>query len=758
MAVPVTTAIRPLLRRVRAVMAGAGGARERLDELVSVIASEMTVEVCTVYVMRAGEVLELFATKGLNIDAVHQTRLRVGEGLIGDIAAHARVLNLADAQSHPNFAYRPETGEEIYHSFLGVPILRGGRVRGVLAIQNQDQRRYTEEEIEALETIVTVLAELIAGGDLIGPGEQIRTEGNVILPQRLTGVQINDGIAIGEAVLHQPRISIPQMFADDPEKEDERLLDAFASMHDSIDVLLSATELSGRGEHNDVLETYRLVARDAGWLRRLREATAGGLSAEAAVQKVLDDTRIRMSLASDPYLRARLHDFEDLGNRLMQHLAGEAGTAAMADLPDNVVLLARNMGPAELLDYEPKRLRALLLEEGSATDHVAIVARALDIPVIGRITDLLTSIDPNDPVIVDADHSQVFVRPGDDVLQMVQDSIQAKQERRLAYAALRTEAPVTTDGQRISLNLNAGLLIDVRQVEESGADGIGLFRTEIPFMVRSEFPGVEAQTELYANIMEQAGDRPVMFRTLDIGGDKQLPYFRDIIDQNPNMGWRAIRVALDRPAMLRQQLRALIRAAEGRELSVMFPMITEVAEFDAARSVLDRELDRERGRGGAIPEKMNVGVMLEVPGLMYQLPALLKRVDFLSVGSNDLFQFLFASDRGNPLVADRYDVLAPALLSLLRTLVREADEAEVPLSLCGEMAGRPVEAMTLIGLGFRAISMPPSRIGEIRAMVRTLDAGALSVYLDTILDSPDHSLRQRLSSYARDHGVVINGN
>lgn len=752
MADTAATGIRPLLRRVRAVMSGDGTAQERLDRLVHVIASEMVTEVCTVYVMRAGEVLELFATEGLRAGAVHRTRLRVGEGLIGNIAAHARVLNLTNAQSHPDFAYRPETGEEIYHSFLGVPILRGGRVRGVLAIQNKAQRLYTEEEIEALEMIVVVLAELIAGGDLVGPGEQMRAEGNAILPQRLTGVQINPGIAMGEAVLHQPRVDIPRMFADDPAAEEARLIEALDSMHVAIENLFSASELSGGGEHRDVLETYRLVARDAGWLRRMREAIASGLAAEAAVQKVRDDMRARMTMAADPYLRERLHDFEDLANRLMQHLAGDSPTAA-GDLPDDVVLLATNMGPAELLDYEPRRLRALLLEEGSLASHVAIVAKALDIPVVGRIKDLLARIDPRDPVIVDGDHSQVFVRPAEDIQQMVAATLLAKEERRAAYAAMRDDPPITRDGQRISLNLNAGLLIDVQQLAATGADGVGLYRTEIPFMVRSELPGVEAQTELYANVLDQADGKPVMFRTLDIGGDKQLPYFHDSADQNPNMGWRAIRVALDQPSMLRQQLRALIHAADRREISVMFPMVSEVAEFDAAKAVLEMELKRVRARGGVAPEKFNVGVMLEVPGLMWQLKPLLARVDFLSVGSNDLFQFLFASDRGNPRVSDRYDVLSPGLLSLLRSLVVAAGEAKVPLSLCGEMAGQPIEAMTLIGLGFRRISMPPPRIGAVKAMLRSLDATALSSYIDTLLDLPDHSVRQRLTAYARDHGI-----
>ncbi len=748
---------RRALKRLRDVMAGGGSAEERLDEIVKVVAADMIAEVCSVYIMRAGQVLELFATQGLNPDAVHRTRLRTGEGLVGTVAARARSLNLSEASSHPQFSYRPETGEEAYHSLLGVPVIRGGRVRGVLVIQNRARRHYTDEEVEALEVISVVVAELIAGGELVSPIETATTQGNAILPTRLEGVQINGGLAMGEAVLHLPRISVPRMFADDPDHEQNRLAEAVSSMHSALDDMLQTTEIASGGEHQDVLQAYRQIAEDRGWLRRIREAIDGGLTAEAAVQKVMDDTRARMGLVVDPYLRERVYDLEDLGNRLMQHLSGEISAANAEGLPDNVVLLARNMGPAELLDYEPSRVRALVLEEGSPTAHVAIVARALNIPVIGMVKGVLSQIDPLDPVIVDGENAQIFVRPGEDIQQIAIATMDLRQRRRVEYAAMRDIPATTRDRVRISLNLNAGLLMDVQSLQESGADGVGLYRTEIPFMVRSAFPGVEAQTELYANVLDQAAGKTVTFRTLDIGGDKQLPYFREYIDQNPAMGWRSIRVGLDRPGMLRQQLRAMIRAAAGRELSVMFPMIAEVAEFEAAKHLLDIELARARERGAALPGRLRIGAMMEVPGLMWQLDALLPLVDFLSVGSNDLFQFMFASDRGNPRVADRYDVLAPGLLKLLQTLVGRCDDGGVPISLCGEMAGRPIEAMALIGLGFRDISMPPASIGAVKSMVQSLSVDSLRGYLATLLDLPDHSLRHKLRAYARDHGVDIEG-
>ena len=746
---------RQALRSLRTIMAGDGSAQDRLDEIVKVIAAEMVAEVCSVYVMRAGELLELFATEGLNPSAVHQTRLRVGEGLVGEVAARAQALNLPDAQNHPLFSYRPETGEEVYHSLLGVPVLRGGRVRGVLVVQNRARRLYTEEEVETLEVIAVVIAELIASGGLVSPIETAPAQGNAILAIRLEGVRINEGLAMGEAVHHTPRVAVPQLFADDPDSEHRRLAEALSSMHSELDDMLTLDALGRPGEHRDVLESYRKFAEDRGWLRRIGEAMDGGLTAEAAVQKVLDDTRARMRQITDPYLGERLADLEDLAYRLLHHLSGEVRPADLEEHPEAVVLVAHSIGPAELLDYAGKRLKALILEEGSSNSHVAIVARALDIPVVGRVKDALSQVDPMDPVIVDGDHSQVYVRPGEDIQQMVSEHFSERQRRLAAYSAQRDQPAVTRDRVEISLNINAGLLMDLQSLDASGADGIGLYRTEIPFMVHSEFPSVEAQTDLYRRVLEGAAGRPVKFRTLDIGGDKQLPYFRESVDQNPAMGWRSIRVALDRPSMLRQQLRALIVACEGRPLSVMFPMIAEVAEFESARSILNIEVDRAKRRGQPMPETLEVGAMLEVPSLMWQLGSLLPQVDFLSVGSNDLFQFLFAVDRGNPRVADRYDVLSPGLLSVLESLVRRCAEQEVELSLCGEMAGRPIEAMALIGIGFRNLSAPAGTVGAVKTMIGSLDTGALGGFMKTLLGLPDHSIRERLRDYAIDHRIEL---
>ena len=738
-------------------MAGEGSAQERLDKIAGIIATDLVAEVCSIYVLRAGEVLELFTATGLKPSAIHNTRLQVGEGLVGTIAANARPMALSDAQSHPKFAYRPETGEEIYNSLMGVPILRGGRVQGVLAVQNRTQRHYTDEEAETLETVAMVIAELIAAGELISADELHAVESASLLPVTIAGVRLNAGVAMGEAVLHEPRFVIERLVSDNPEEEQQRLREAVDEMHGAIDAMLEATDVANGGEHRDILETYRMFAEDAGWLARIGEAIDSGLTAEAAVEKVHNDTRARFRNQRDPYLRERLHDLEDLANRLLQHLTGTEGddVAAEWELPENIILVARNMGPAQLLDYDRTRLRGLVLEEGSVTTHVAIVARALDIPVIGRATDLLDNVEPGDIVIVDADEAEAHIRPAEDIQQAFTEALRARAQRVAAYASLRNVPAETKDGITISLNINAGLFADLQSLDETGADGIGLFRTEIPFMESSKYPDVDRQSALYERVLDLSDGKPVIFRTLDIGGDKSLPYWNSFDEENPAMGWRAIRVALDQPVLIRHQFRALIRAAGDRDLSLMFPMITEVSEFDAARGLLDRELERAEKRNRPLPKQLHVGTMLEVPALAFQFDALLERVDFISVGSNDLFQFLFASDRGSPRIADRYDALSPAGLSFLGGLAARCDDAETPISLCGEIAGRPLDAMALIGVGFRSLSMAPSSIGPVKTMIRSLNYGDISRYIQTLQSMPVHSLREKLREFAIDHGVMI---
>lgn len=744
---------RILLRRLREVMAGEGKAQQRMDQLVTVIAANMVAEVCSIYLLRNG-VLELFAAEGLNSSAVHKTTLRIGEGLVGQIAQLAKPMALSEARSHPNFAARPETGEEDYHSLMGVPVLRGRRVVGVLVLQNRSNRNYTNDEIEAMQTIAMVLAEMV-GGALQEEAPGVGAFGANDLPRRLAGLPLNEGLARGVAVLHAPRIVVERHVADDVDVEAERLTAALGELRDQVDSMLQAAIAEPGGESRDILETYRMFAHDKGWMARLHESIQGGFTAEAAVERVQVENRVRMSEITDAYLRERLHDLEDLSNRLMRHLT-YCGQMPEGELPEDAVVVAWNMGPAELLDYDVERVKALVLEEGSPTSHVAIVARALQIPVIGRLEQLLESVESGDDLVVDGDNGQLFIRPTGDVLEAFTANLNLHQAKAAQYAALRDEPAISRDGTRIELNLNAGLLVDLPHLDETGADGIGLYRTEFHFMVRATLPTVSMQTQFYSRVMDQTGNRPVVFRTLDVGGDKILPYLaRHDDEQNPAMGWRAIRLSLDRPVLLRMQIRALLKAASGRPLSIMFPMIADVSEFKAARALLDREVARQDRIGEKAPSSLRVGTMLEVPSLVWQLSSLLPLVDFVSIGSNDLMQFLFASDRGNPRLANRYDELSPSALSLVRDIVQRCDDAKVPVSLCGEAAGRPVDAMALIGLGLRSISMGAASVGAVKMMVRSLDIASLKAFMVDIYDSPEHTLRNVFVKFAEYNNVSI---
>ena len=569
---------RLLLRRLREVMAERESAQARLDKVVVLIASNMVAEVCSLYLRRRDASLELFATEGLNREAVHNTHLKAGEGLVGLIAEHGEPMQFADAQTHPAFSYRPETGEEIYHSFLGVPILRGGHTIGVLTVQNRTQRHYSDEEVEALQTTAMVIAEMIASGGLV-VSDETSQEGRREQSARFTGVKISEGVALGHVVLHEPRIVVTKLIAEDIELERRRLAQAIDELTGMIDGMLERGDLQRAGEHREVLEAFRMFAHDRGWRRRLDEALLTGLTAEAAVQRVRNDTRARMLRQIDPYARERLHDIDDLSNRLLRVLAGGVGTAAAGNLPQDTILIARTMGPAELLDYDRQRLRGLVLEEGGAASHVAIVARALGIAAISQAKGVLDAVEAGDAAIVDAEGGELHVRPTPEVVAAYSDKVRFRARRQAQYAALRSVPAVTLDGERVSLNINAGLVFDLPHLDQSGADGIGLFRTELQFMIASTFPRLEQQTRIYKAILDAAGERPVTFRSLDVGGDKVLPYFRVNKEENPALGWRAIRMALDRPALFRTQIRALLRAAHGRELRVMLPMIGDVAEF-----------------------------------------------------------------------------------------------------------------------------------------------------------------------------------
>ncbi|MCU0899414.1 MAG: phosphoenolpyruvate--protein phosphotransferase [Cypionkella sp.] len=715
---------RKLLRRLRDVLGAQAKGQERLDQITHLIADSMRTEVCSIYLFRDPETLELCATEGLKPESVHKTRMKLGEGLVGRVARTNTPVNTADAPAEKGFRYMPETGEEIYSSFLGVPIQRVGEKLGVLVVQSKTARQFSDDEIYALEVVAMVLAEMTELGAFTSDEDGMRALHRQ--PVMFRGATGQEGAAEGHVWLHEPRVVVTNPVADDPAVEIERIRAAVGQLRVSVDDLLSAESLDK--DQKQVLEAYRMFANSRGWLRRMEEDIQSGLSAEAAVEKEQSAARARMEQVPDAYLRERLNDLDDLSNRLLRILTGQ-GTDTGAEMPENPVLVARNIGPAELLEYG-RKLRGVVLEEGSVGSHAAIVARALAIPLVIHARRIGSEALNGDHILVDGDQGIVHLRPEETVARAFRDKIAMQAQAQKRYAAFRDLPATTRCGTTIGLHMNAGLMADLPSLVGSGADGVGLFRTELQFLVRNKMPRRAELAGLYARVMDAAQGKRVAFRTLDIGSDKVLPYMKPNDEPNPAMGWRAIRVGLDKPGVLRMQIQALLRAANGRPLTVMFPFITEFSEFQEARAHVLREVHRERSLGHVMPANLEIGAMLETPSLAFAPQAFFDLTDFVSIGGNDLKQFFFAADRENERVRRRYDVLNLSFLGFIEQIVARCAASNTPLSFCGEDAGRPIEALALAALGLRSLSMRPASIGPVKALLRRIDLTEVRAVID----------------------------
>lgn len=736
-------------------MAAEADTQSRLTQVVRLIAGTMVADVCSIYRRTGDDRMELIATEGLREDAVHRTFLAIDEGLVGQIAQTAQPLSIQDAPRHPSFSYRPETGEDPYHAFLGVPILKGGRVEGVLTVQNRTARVYQDDEIDSLQTIAMVLAEIVpaATGGSAQPDAVKENR-----PLNLQGRSLCGGLGMGRVRLHDPVIPAARFFAEDPAVEEHRLENALEELHLSIDRLLAA-EIGGLwGEPREVIEAYKLLASDPTWAEKLREGVRGGLSAEASIDRLRREHRARFEKVKDPYLRERLHDLEDLDNRLLRMLAGgdqlNGDDRPKSDEPE--ILIARRLGPAELLDYGKAGFAAIVLEEVATSSHAAIVARGLGIPTVGAIDGLLTQVSRGDTIIVDGEDGRVHLRPDEDLLKAYANRRSVLSERQAAFAALRDEPTESKDGVSVRLLINAGLGLDTEHLDGTGADGIGLFRTEFQFLMSEKLPSVTDQIDLYKHVLESAKDRPVYFRTLDLGGDKLLPNLNDAREENPALGWRSIRFALDRPGLFRRQMRALLRASEGKPLSVMFPMVTSAHEFRRAKSMLMEECAWGKRRGFDGPSHLDIGAMLETPAFAYALEDIHDEVDFLSIGTNDMLQFFHAADRMTPLVSERYPFVSRPVMRFLAQVFETCQRLNLPVSICGEGAGRPLEALCLIGLGYRSLSMPGGGIGPVKRMLRSLDLSQFGPAFAELLQKRDPALREGVLELADIQSIVLN--
>jgi len=733
---------RKLLGRLRETLAETGEGQKRLDRITKLIAESMGVQVCSIYLFRDAETLELCATEGLNPEAVHQTRMRIGEGLVGRVASKSKPVNTANAPQEKGFRYMKETGEEVFSSFLGVPIQRLGENLGVLVVQSREAREFDADEVYGLEVVAMVLAEMAELGAFVGEGAALsaRHKSQVTF----NGGTGQEGQAEGHVWLHEPRVVITNPIADDPHAEMTRLHEAFDKMRVSIDQLLASAG-SADPEQLEVLQAYQMFSNSRGWRRRMEEDISRGLSAESAVEKEQSAARARMLQAPDPYMRERLQDLDDLANRLLRILTGQ-GAETGAQMPEDPILVARNMGPGELLEYG-RSLRGIVLEEGSVGSHAAIVARALAIPLVIHAERISTEALNGDHILVDGDQGQVHLRPEQPVAAAFRDKVAMQAEAQERYSAIRDKPAETLCGSVISLHMNAGLMADLPSLLGSGAEGVGLFRTELQFLAQNRMPKRAELVNSYRTVMDAAGDKRVAFRTLDIGSDKVLHYMKPQEEPNPALGWRAIRVGLDRPGVMRMQLQALIRAANGRPLTVMFPFIAQLDEFLSARDHLFKEIDREARLGHPLPDKVEVGAMLETPSIAFAPPKFFEEADFISIGGNDLKQFFFAADRENERVRKRYDTLNVSFLTFIEQIVDRCNEAGTALSFCGEDAGRPLEAVCFAAMGMRSLSMRPASIGPVKHRLRNANLVELREVIAQARERGEQSVRPAVTEY-----------
>ncbi|MDR1026104.1 MAG: phosphoenolpyruvate--protein phosphotransferase [Lactobacillus sp.] len=743
-----------ILKVVRKITESSDLAQVKLEKVTKAIAQSFKSDSAAFYIAIDNNYLELFAAYGFKKDVNNKVSLRFGEGLVGDIAKTNRSMVVKDVLKHPKFVHIEELEDQQYKSFLGVPLVRRSRCIGVITLYSKKTREYTPLEVEIMETVALVLAELTSSEEMATFRNRIIKERGFSGRERIKGLSLNKGYGMGIAIVHHRRQMVNKIFAEDKEKELRRLNVAHAQMNEDLDEKFNATKL-GIGEHTEILDAYRMFAKDKGWYKRISDNIQSGLTAEAAVERAYEDMWNRLSGTQDTYLRERLNDLRDVADRLQSYLSGDYKDPAKQVDSDDIIIVAQNLGPAELMDYDFKKVRGLIIEDGTPTMHVAIVAKALNIPVISKTRGLFEEIKTGQLLAVDGDENYVYINPSVSVQERFKVKLAEKKKLQEKLLELRNLASKTSDGTRVGMYINVGLAFDLDYIESTNCDGIGLYRTEIPFMAADAMPDVDTQTSYYKQLMDKAGNKKVIFRSLDVGSDKLLPYWSNMNEENPAIGWRSIRITLDRRAILRKQIRAFLRAAEGKELNVMFPMISDLAEFEDAKETLLIELEKEKKKTGKTPKKVNVGLMIEVPSVIFQIEDILEKADFISIGTNDLAQFMFACDRGNPKLTERYDILSSPFLKIMKYIVDKADKAGVYCSVCGEMASNPIEAMVLIGLGYRNLSASGSSFGRVKSMIRSINVSEVSEYVQSLLKSSQKSLRPQLIAYAYDHGIEI---
>ncbi len=729
------------------------GVSEKLNKTLEYIKKTFKADASACYIAINNVHFEVFSSIGFSKENNHKVSVRIGEGLVGVCAQEQKTIKVADVSDNPHFLYKKQMGEEKFKSFIGFPIVKNSKTIGVLTIRNKKYKDYDNNAMQSLEIIAMLLADLIASSDMDDYKKTIAKNKGIKIKDRIKGMSLSKGYGIGNAVVHRRRKVVSKIFADDKAKELEKLENSYKKMIDDLDEKFNKTQL-GIGDHVEIFEAYKMLASDKGWYRKISNNVEAGLSVEASIERVYEDMHKRLSGTTDVYLKERLHDLRDISDRLLSYIHGDYNSAKEIN-SENIIVVAQIMGPADLMDYDYNKIRGLIIEDGTPTMHVSIVAKALGIPVIAKIKGVFNEVKNGEEIALDGNDGFIYLSPSTEIKIKFEQHFLEKQLLEQKLLELKKLPSKTLDKKKIGMYINVGLAFDLDYIEKTAADGVGLYRTEIPFMASDVMPNVERQLSYYKELIDKTGDKKVIFRSLDAGSDKLLPYWASMGEENPAIGWRSIRITLDRRAILKKQLRAFIKATENKELNVMFPMIANVSEFEESKETLLLEVEREKQKGNPVPKKVNVGLMIEVPSVIYHLDAILPQADFISVGTNDLAQFFFACDRGNPKLLERYDVLSAPFLKVLKEIIDKGNKHKVYTSICGEMAGNPIEAMTLIGLGYRNLSMSGASFGRVKTMIRTMNAEYVSDYVTSLLESPQKTLRPQLNAYAYDHQIDI---
>lgn len=714
------------LRRIVQDVAAASSFQEALRIIVHDVREALGTEVCSIYLLSPeGDRYLFVATEGLNQDAVGKLSLTLDQGLTTLVAERAEPINLENASHHPRFHYIPEIGEEPFNAFLGVPVIHHRRVIGVLVVQQRQERRFDESEEAFLVTLSAQLATVMAHAEATGEIQRLfdAQTGKVseVRDVMFRGVAGAPGIAIGNAVVMQPPASLEGV----PEREAEDVTTELMVLDRAINAVRADIRRIGEEfaqslprEELALFDAYLHMLDDNALAGDMRDRVRRGIWAQGALKQVIREHVRRFEAMEDPYLRERGADVKDLGLRVLAYL--QDIRARKTQFPPDTVLVGHEVTPSMLANIPPEHLKGIVSVRGSGSSHVAILARALDIPAVMGAVDLPIADLDGQPMIVDGFYGEVFLNPSTHLEQSYEDLISQERAFAVELEDLKALPSITLDGWRVELWVNIGLTGDISRSLDRGAEGIGLFRTEVPFMTKESFPTEEEQRVIYREHMEAFEPRPVTMRSLDIGGDKALSYF-PISEENPFLGWRGIRVTLDHPEIFMVQARAMIKANAGLrgELRIMLPMISSMSEVEEAKALIHRAYIEVLEEGVQVKQPL-VGVMVEVPAAVYQARELARRVDFLAVGSNDLTQYMLAVDRNNPRVADLYQETHPAVLGALLEVARAAHREQTYVGICGELAGSPVGAVLLLAMGYHVLSMNATNLPKVKWVIRNI--------------------------------------